>query len=64
MTRKIWPVAGALAAFGVMATAAGAMRASVYREAAGPSSRDPKLPCPSTSGSRSENGWARRTIAS
>ena len=47
-----------------MASAAGAMRASVYRGAAGPSSSEPKLPWPSTSGRRSENGWARRTIAS
>ena len=34
------------------------------RAAAGPSSREPKLPWPSTSGSRMEKGWARRTRAS
>jgi hypothetical protein len=40
-------------------------RHSVYRMAAAPSpSRLPKLPCPSTSGWRSENGWAIRTSAS
>ncbi|CPU66751.1 Uncharacterised protein [Mycobacteroides abscessus] len=36
----------------------------MYREAAGPSSSVPKLPCPSTSGSRSEKSWERRTSAS
>ena len=46
--------------------AAGASLASVYRMAAGASSppSEPKLPCPSTSGSRSANGWASRTSAS
>ncbi len=41
-----------------------ASRASVYRMAAGPSSSEPKLPCPSIIGSRSENGCAMRTSAS
>ena len=47
-----------------IAIAAGASRASVYRDAAGPSSREPKLPCPSSSGSRIANGCAMRTRAS
>jgi hypothetical protein len=47
-----------------MSIAPGAIRASVYREAAGPSSSEPKLPCPSTRGSRIENGWASRTRVS
>ena len=45
--------------------ASGLRRASVYRYAAAASpSREPKLPCPSTRGARSENGCAMRTIAS
>ena len=46
--------------------AAAVSRASVYRMAAGGSSPpwEPKLPCPSTSGSRIANGWASRTSAS
>ena len=44
--------------------AGGAMRTSVYRGAAGPSSSEPKLPCPSIMGSLSVNGWASLTIAS
>ena len=47
-----------------MALAAGASRASVYRAAAGPSSSDPKLPCPSMRGTRMMNDWVIRTIAS
>ena len=39
-----------------MPKAAGAKRASVYRDAAGPSSREPKFPCPSTKGIRKEKG--------
>ncbi len=44
--------------------AASASRISVYRMAAGPSSWEPKLPCPSASGSRIVHGWAIRTSAS
>jgi hypothetical protein len=46
--------------------AAAVSRASVYRMAAGGSSPpwEPKLPCPSTIGSRIANGWAIRTSAS
>ncbi len=41
------------------------MRDSVYRMAAGASpSMEPKLPCPSTNGSRMENSWAMRVSAS
>ena len=47
-----------------MATAAGAIRHSVYRIAAGESSGEPKLPWPSTIGSRIDQGWAIRTRAS
>jgi hypothetical protein len=36
----------------------------VYRLAAAESSGEPQLPCPSMSGTRIANGWARRTIAS
>ena len=46
------------------AEAAGAIRASVYRIEAGISpSTEPKLPCPSTSISPIEKGWAMRTSA-
>ena len=46
------------------ATAAGAIRASVYRMEAGISpSTEPKLPWPSTSISPIENGCAIRTSA-
>ena len=46
--------------------AAAVSRASVYRMAAGGSSPpcEPKLPCPSTMGSRITHGWASRTSAS
>ena len=46
--------------------AAAVSRASVYRIAAGESSPpgEPKLPCPSISGSRIAHGWAIRTSAS
>ena len=43
---------------------AAARRASVYRAAAGPLSRDPKLPWPSTSGRRMLKSCAIRTRAS
>jgi hypothetical protein len=50
----------------VISSAADAIRDSVYRMAAGGSSlpSEPKLPWPSTRGSRMENGCAIRTIAS
>ena len=48
----------------IIAEAAGAMRHSVYRIAAGPASSEPKLPCPSTRGTRSAHGCASRTRAS
>ena len=52
MSRSIW-------------SARGVMRASVYRMAAGLSpSMEPKFPWPSTSGPRSEKGWAMRASAS
>ncbi|OPZ52414.1 MAG: hypothetical protein BWY91_02322 [bacterium ADurb.BinA028] len=42
-----------------------AIRHSVYRGAAAPSLPGlPKLPCPSTSGYRSDHGCTRRTNAS
>ena len=45
--------------------AAAERRASVYRYAAAESpSIEPKLPCPSTSGQRSEKSWTMRTRAS
>ena len=48
-----------------ISSAMGAIRASVYRIAAGGSlSTEPKLPWPSTSGIRRENGCAMRTSAS
>ena len=48
----------------IIGIAAGAIRHSVYRIAAGPLSGEPKLPWPSTSGTRSDQGWTIRTSAS
>ncbi|CAM5239269.1 hypothetical protein SFUMM280S_05509 [Streptomyces fumanus] len=50
----------------VIRLVASAIRHSVYRMAAGGSSlpSEPKLPWPSTRGTRMENGWAMRTRAS
>ena len=51
--------------FASISSAMRASLASVYRMAAGGSSSTlPKLPWPSTSGMRMENGWAMRTMAS